>query len=50
MAKETPEQRKARETAELAAKAQQAADDSLASGYDDYAKTYEAIAKWIEET
>jgi hypothetical protein len=47
---ETPEQRKARETSERAATARKAADDSRESGYHEEAATYEAIARWVEET
>jgi hypothetical protein len=47
---ETPAQRKARETAERAAEAEEAAESARRSGHKEAADTYEAIAKWVEET
>lgn len=47
---ETDAQRKARETQERAAEAQAAADSAKRSGHTSEAKTYEAIARWIDET
>jgi predicted esterase len=48
--KETPEQRKARETQKRAAEAQAAADSARQSGHAAEAATFEALAKWVEET